>query len=79
MTLGARGSEPSMIAGGFGGRRIPQVLRGGVHEVGGARGGKQTGDLTHCQRFITQPPEGVLRGLKGCLASSPGSFVAGNG
>ena len=51
MTLGAHGSEPSMIAGWPRGSRIPQVLQGGVRGVGSVCGVKWSRDLTHCQRF----------------------------
>ena len=51
MALFACGSKPLMIAGRPGGSRIPHVPRGGVCRVGGVHGGKQSGDLTHCQWF----------------------------
>jgi hypothetical protein len=51
VALSACGSELSMIAGGPGGRRIPQVPRGGVHGVGDASRGKWGRDLTRGQWF----------------------------
>jgi hypothetical protein len=47
--LGACKSRPWMVVGGPKGSQIPQVPQGGIHEVGSMRGGKWSGDLTHCQ------------------------------
>ena len=56
--------------------------------MGGARGGKYRGDLTHCPWFpdfaftmaaIMQPLGDVLRGLKGRLTGSPRPLLAVDG